>query len=88
MILAVDIAPALTNGDKGLSPCSSNAITELKGNPVGLAPIFYRVASTPKSSKANAKVHIFEIDSTAKRYCESSTVMISPCTVIIDNTES
>ncbi|CAB3745059.1 hypothetical protein LMG3441_06291 [Achromobacter kerstersii] len=65
MTLVVDIAPALTNGDKGLSPCNSNAMTELNGSPVGSAPIFSCTASGPTSSKASASVQTLEIDSIA-----------------------
>ena len=68
MKLAVAIAPALTSGDSGLSPCSSNAMTELKGIPVGRVPIFARTASRPDCSSASASVKTLEIDSMAKPY--------------------
>ena len=45
--LTVAMAPALTRGLRGLPPCSSIAITELKGSPVGSAPIFVRSSFIP-----------------------------------------
>ncbi|MNI54182.1 hypothetical protein D3C73_1090680 [compost metagenome] len=64
--LVVAIAPALTKGDSGLSPCNSKAMTELNGSPVGSAPIFSCTACGPTSSKASASVQTLEIDSMAK----------------------
>ena len=65
---AVDQAcTQFTSGESGLPPCNSKAITELKGNPVGSAPILSCTACGPTSSNARANVQTFEMDSSAKR---------------------
>ncbi len=60
--LVVAMAPAFTSGESGLPPCNSKAITELKGNPVGSAPILSCTACGPTSSNARANVQTFEMD--------------------------
>src|ERR1700739_1277982 len=61
--LVVAIAPALTNGDVGLSWGSSRGFPESQAPPVWFAPSVAHTARGPHPPITNANVNTFEIDS-------------------------